>query len=169
MKANISRPFKIRPLSETDRDQVAEFIRHHWAGETVVVHGVTYHPAALPGFVAITAEEWLGLVTYHIENDQCELVTLNSLQPEQGIAAALLRQVIRRAREAGCSLLHLTTTNDNTNPLRFYQKHGFRITAIHRDAVAASRKLKPTIPSAGESGIPILDEIVLELGLDQGR
>jgi RimJ/RimL family protein N-acetyltransferase len=60
----------------------------------------------------------------------------------------------------------LITTNDNSDALKFYQKAGFRIVAVHRDAVALARRLKPEIPLVGENGIPIRDEIELELVLD---
>ena len=58
------------------------------------------------------------------------------------------------------------STNDNIDALRFYQKAGFGIVAVHRHAVTLSRRLKPEIPLAGENGIPIRDEIELELVLD---
>jgi hypothetical protein len=50
--------------------------------------------------------------------------------------------------------------------MTFYQKAGFRIVAVHRDAVALARRIKPEIPIMGENGIPIRDEIELELMLD---
>ncbi len=57
----------------------------------------------------------------------------------------------------------MITTNDNTPAIRFYQKRGFSLVAVHRNAIAESRKLKPEIPLAGVDGIPIRDEIELEL------
>jgi ribosomal protein S18 acetylase RimI-like enzyme len=56
--------------------------------------------------------------------------------------------------------------NDNLHALRFYQKRGFVLVALHRNALEASRKLKPEIPLVGIDGIPIRDEIELELVLD---
>jgi hypothetical protein len=50
--------------------------------------------------------------------------------------------------------------------LRFYQKQGFMIAALHRNAIAASRRLKPEIPEIGFDGIPIRDEIELEIIFD---
>ena len=41
--------------------------------------------------------------------------------------------------------------------------------AVHSNAVAASRLLKPTIPLVGEYGIPIRDEIELEYWLGAAR
>ena len=57
----------------------------------------------------------------------------------------------------------LITTNDNTPAVRFYQKKGFSLVAVYRNAIEASRKLKPEIPLKGIDGIPIRDEIELEL------
>ncbi len=52
------------------------------------------------------------------------------------------------------------------NALRFYQKRGFVLVAIHRDALDISRKLKPEIPLIGNDGIPLRDEIELEMILN---
>ena len=46
--------------------------------------------------------------------------------------------------------------------LRFYQRHGFDLIALNRDAVATARKLKPTIPECVD-GIALRHELVLEL------
>ncbi|HJW89835.1 MAG TPA: hypothetical protein VJ436_04255 [Anaerolineales bacterium] len=57
----------------------------------------------------------------------------------------------------------MITTNDNLSALRFYQKRGFRLVHINRDAIALSRQLKPSITQIGMHGIPITDEIELEI------
>jgi hypothetical protein len=58
----------------------------------------------------------------------------------------------------------LTTTNDNLDALRFYQRRGFRISAVRPRAVERARAtLKPEIPEVGAYGIPVRDEIDLEL------
>jgi hypothetical protein len=57
------------------------------------------------------------------------------------------------------------TTNDNFPALRFYQKRGFRIVAVHPGAVERSRVMKPSIPLWGIDSIPIRDEIELEIPL----
>ena len=73
------------------------------------------------------------------------------------------------ASEAGCRRLWVVTTNDNLGALRFYQRRGFRLAALRPGAVDASRALlKPEIPSLGNDGIPLRDEIELELSLEAG-
>jgi hypothetical protein len=57
----------------------------------------------------------------------------------------------------------LVTTNDNLDALRFYQRRGLRLVAVHAGAVDEARRLKPEIARVGEYGIPIRDEIELEL------
>ncbi len=62
----------------------------------------------------------------------------------------------------GCRRLHVVTTNDNVDALRFYQKRGFVLCELRRDAITAGRRLKPTIPWLGTYGIPLRDELELE-------
>ena len=82
-----------------------------------------------------------------------------------GIGTALLEAVKAVARQSQCRRVWLITTNDNLNALRFYQKRGFALVKIQRNAVEVARQLKP-IPLIGANGIPIRDEIELELRLE---
>ncbi len=70
---------------------------------------------------------------------------------------------------AGCVSPHwrevqlTTTTNDNVDALRFYQRRGFRLAELRPGAVDRSRQEKPQIPRVGDYGIPLHDEIDLTL------
>lgn len=153
--------FTIQPLTPTDNERVAQWTTARWGAEIVVAHGQVYTPSRLPGFAALQANEWVGLVTYNIAGQACEIVTLDSLRPNTGIGSALIEAVSRAALQNNCRRLWLITTNDNLNALRFYQKRGFSLVKIHRGAVDQARQVKP-IPLLGEDGIPIHDEIELE-------
>jgi RimJ/RimL family protein N-acetyltransferase len=77
--------------------------------------------------------------------------------------SALVETVERLAADSGCDRLWLITTNDNTDALRFYQRRGFRLAALHRGAVDDSRsRLKPDIPRIGDHGIDLRDELELD-------
>jgi GNAT superfamily N-acetyltransferase len=156
---------ELRALTERDRPRVDELVRQRWGASTVVAHGVRYRPSDLAGFFALEADEPVGLVTYAIEDDACEIVTLDSLVERKGVGTALVESVAGVARAAGCRRLWLVTTNDNLPALRFYERRGFALVAVRRDAVAEARKLKPEIPLVGHLGIPIRDELELELAL----
>ena len=155
------------PMDEDDRRWIRERTVELFNGEVVISRGVAHRPDALPGFVAWSGGARVGLTTYRVDGDACELVTVDALQQWRGIGTALTWAVERAAREAGCRRLWLITTNDNTDGLRFYQRRGFRLSALHAGAIAHSRTLKPAIPALGSYRIPIRDEIELDKGLDE--
>jgi len=155
--------FRIRSGTERDNAWVTRLLNEHWGSCEIVTRG-TIHPAdRLPAFIAESDDERVGLITYRIEGDQCEVISLNSLRESGGIGTALLDAAKHAAADAGCRRLWLITTNDNLAAIRFYQKRGWSLVAVHRGAIAESRKLKPTIPEIGIDGIPIRDEIELEI------
>ena len=156
---------EIGPVDDGDRAWVDELLARWWGSARVVSRGRVHDAAALPGFIARCDGKRAGLVTYRIEGGQCELVTLNSEQEGRGVGSALVEAVVVAAREARCTRLWLITTNDNLHALRFYQKRGWRLVAVHRDALDESRRLKPQIPLTGMEGIPLRDEIELEMRL----
>ena len=158
---------RIRPFEDADREWAAELLAREWGDVTVVSRGRLHDPTHLPGFVAEKDGAPVGLATYHIDGENCELVSINSLAPGMGIGSALLSTVKAAAHSAGCCRLWLITTNDNTPALHFYQRQGFRLAALHRDAVSASRAMKPQIPLTGLDGIPIRDELELEYLLQE--
>ncbi len=153
----------IHPLNSNDREWVSQFILEHWGSNKVVSRGVVYYPQDLPGFVAVYNSEKVGLVTYNITGASCEIVTIDSIRLSSGVGTALIEAVKDTAMKSGCRRLWLITTNDNLNALRFYQKRGFVLFALHRNALELSRTLKPGIPLIGNDGIPLRDEIELEL------
>jgi GNAT superfamily N-acetyltransferase len=154
----------VRPLGDGDREWARATLRELW-GETVVSRGRVHDASVLPGFVAEEKGERRGLLTYRVDGDDCEVVTIDAFPQGGGAGTALLEAAAAAARDAGCGRLWLTTTNDNLRALRFYQRRGFRLSALHRDALARSRQLKPSIPEVGMDGIPLRDELELELTL----
>ncbi len=154
--------YHVREVNRGDAQWVRQLMTERWGADFIVAHGRVYHCADLRGFAAASGKERAGLLTYVIEGTDCEIVSLDSLRPGIGIGSALVEAVKATAWKAGCRRLWLTTTNDNLNALRFYQKRGFRLVKIHRDAVECARRLKP-IPATSADGISIRDEIELEL------
>lgn len=93
-------PIPIRPLAPDDRDRVAHFIRERWGTEMVVAHGSVYFPHNLPGFAALEGETIVGLVTYCITGEVCEIVTLDSLRPNGGLGTARRRYMQNTVRQS---------------------------------------------------------------------
>lgn len=153
---------EIKEIGDEHREMLKERSRELFHGQYVVSKGVLHEPASLPGFVAFKGDELVGIATFNIIEDDCEIVTLDALARWQGIGTQLVWAVENEARKACCRRLWLITTNDNVDALRFYQKRGFSIFAVHVKALEKSRELKPTIPKIGNYGIALSDEIELE-------
>jgi hypothetical protein len=124
----------------------------------VVVHGEVIDASRLP---ALIAEPHRGLATYRRLGDDAELVTLGAVPAGIGTGTALIDALAARLRAEGCARLWLTMTNGNLSALQFYLRRGFRLIAVRLGAVDAARKLKPSIPTVGEAGVPVYDELDL--------
>lgn len=154
---------KIRKTNNSDLGWIRDLFINNWGGDFVVSKNKIHKPENLEGFIAEENEEKVGLVTFNIENNEIELVTINSLKPGKGIGTMLINAVIDIAKGKNSKRLWTITTNDNLNALKFYQKNNFRLVKVYPGAVEESRKIKPQIPKIGENGIPIRDEIELEI------
>ena len=75
---------RIRPVEPGDSAWVSDLVQEQWGAPLVVSRGQPHHVDRLPGFVALQGQDRVGLITYHVANRQCEIVTLNSLHPGQG-------------------------------------------------------------------------------------
>lgn len=166
--ATVAEAPRVRPVDETDRAWVAETLARRWGDTYVVSRGRRHDAASLAGMLAELGGERLGLATYRLDGNEAEVVTMDALVERHGIGTALLEAVARRARAAGCRRLWLVTTNDNLDALRFYQRRGMALVAVHRGAVEAARAAKPKIPKVGAFGIALHDEIELERDLGSG-
>jgi GNAT superfamily N-acetyltransferase len=142
---------------------VEKILAQFWGASKLVSRGKVYDGTHLPGFIAFLEDEPVGLCTYNIVEDQCEIVTLNSLRENLGIGGALIAAVTELAAQEQCRRIWLITTNDNLHALGFYRRRGFTFSQIHPNAVHESRQLKPEIPLIAQNGIPIRDELELEL------
>ena len=160
---------QIAHLSDTDKTWVRERTELLFGGTFLVSREVVHDPTELPGFIAVQDGERVGLATYHIDGDRCELVSLDALCQYMGIGTELLQAVEAAAREAGCRCVWCITTNDNLDALRFFQRRGFTVSDFRIAGMEKIRMLKPNIPAVGSYGIPIRDEIELEKPLDQGK
>jgi GNAT superfamily N-acetyltransferase len=155
----------VRDLRDDERGWLRQHLELAWGSATIVSRDREHDAAALPALVAVRGEELAGLATYRVCGAECELVTLEAFAAREGVGSALLAAVAQRARDGGASRLWLVTTNDNLDALRFYQRRGLALVAVHRGAVDRARARKPAIPLIGAHGIEIHDELELELEL----
>jgi ribosomal protein S18 acetylase RimI-like enzyme len=148
----------VRPLGEGEREWVRARIEERWGSAMVVAHGVLFDPSSLPGIVAEDEGRAVGLLTYRVEGEGCEIVTIDAFEEGEGVGTALIDAV----KALGYPRLWLVTTNDNVRAQRFYERLGFGLVAVHEGAVDRSRRVKPEIPLVSDNGTPIRDELEYE-------
>lgn len=150
-------------VQDADRADVAQFIERLWGSPVIVSAGQVYRPHEERGILERRNGRIVGLLTYRLDGNEIQALTLNSTIGGERIGTSLLLELIEMARRCGHTRVWLTTTNDNMRAIGLYQRLGFRIIAVNVGAADDARRIKPQIPEVGESGIPIHDEIVMEL------
>ena len=155
----------VRPATAADREAIFDVLTSSWGATTMVVHGTVYDALSLPALLAEQDGRIVGLLTYTDSDEGLEIVSLDAVVQHGGVGSCLLTAAVEAAKQAGARRIWLVTTNDNLDALRFYQRRGLRIVDVTPGAVDAARAVKPSIPLMGEYGIPLHDELTLELSL----
>jgi GNAT superfamily N-acetyltransferase len=154
----------VRAATSADEALIGTFLDQHGATRVARLDELV-DPRAHPALLAEDAEQQhlFGLLTYIIDDDRCEILTLHAFEQWRGVGTALIEEVERVAAAAGCRRLCLITTNDNVDGLRFYPRRGFRLARLYAGAVVRYRQSrKPGIPDFGDHGIPLRDELELD-------
>jgi len=133
----------------------------HWGEPTVVSRGRLHDLRSLPGLVAVNGH-LAGVVTYRMDGQEVEVVSLDADEPGAGAGQLLLAAIERLVVERGLRRAWLITTNDNTSAIEFYQSLGWQHVETYEGALRMARSVKPSIPDVGENGVAIEDELEFE-------
>ena len=156
--------FTIRTSTKKDFEWMKGIYIQYWGGDIIVSRGkIQKIDDFTGGFIAEISNIKKGLIFYTISSPELEITGLVSLKEKIGLGSALVMKVIDLAKKQDIKRICLVTTNDNLNALGFWQKRGFQLARLYPNAMENRRKLKPTIPLIGENGIPLRDEIELEM------
>ncbi|WP_337099138.1 GNAT family N-acetyltransferase [Paenibacillus sp. YIM B09110] len=152
----------LAPMSEIDREWLKEqWVQ--WGDETMITKGKQHHIQGMDAFIAWDDDVQVGEAAYRLDIYDCELMSMNATVQGIGVGSKLLSTVEQMVKQSGRNRIWLITSNDNVDALRFFQRCGYRITAVYPGSIDEARKmLKPTIPKVGYYDIPIRDEIELE-------
>ncbi|MEY2476522.1 MAG: hypothetical protein QOG87_1837 [Actinomycetota bacterium] len=154
----------VRPLDRvTDGAWLDTHLDEVWGGPFQARRGELFDARELPGLVAERDGELVGVLCYRDGGDRSwELALISAVLGRSGVGSTLVAALVDRV--GGSSRIWVVTTNDNVDALRFYQRRGFRLQVVRPGAVDdARRSLKPEIPRVGHYGIPLRDELELEL------
>jgi ribosomal protein S18 acetylase RimI-like enzyme len=159
----------VRPLGPGEEAAAAALLDEVMSGRHQARLGETHDVLALPGVGAWDGPRLVGMATWAPPDPagRAELAAVAVVGDHRGrgFGGALVEAAATAARRAGATVQWLVTTNDNLDALRLYQRHGYRLAALHPGSVDDARRRKPSIPTAGAYGIPRRDELVLERAL----
>jgi GNAT superfamily N-acetyltransferase len=96
---------------------------------------------------------------------EIELAILAVAEEHQGrgIGTALVERAIAEAREQGLRTMRVGTSSADISNLRFYQRRGFRMLRIERDAFTPADGYPDGITT---DGMPLRDRVWLSLALE---
>ncbi|MBQ1011395.1 GNAT family N-acetyltransferase [Micromonospora sp. M51] len=155
----------VRKAVAEDAPFVDEALTDAFGSTMMAVHDELVDATGDAAAVAERCGNPVGVITYRHDGAQTwEILSLAATEPGIGAGSALLDWLRAEAIRQRVTRLWLVTSNENLAALRFYQRRGFDLVRVERDAVTRARRLKPSIPLE-DDGIPIRHELVLELCL----
>jgi ribosomal protein S18 acetylase RimI-like enzyme len=156
--------FIVRDAGPQDHGRLKELALHFWGETEVECFEGLYDVVQLSTFVAEVEGELAGFLSYSVENERMNLVMLNVLPEYQGrgVGRALLEAAVELARGDGLERVVVATSNDDLPALGLYQRRGFVISEVVPGRILEHHGGE----EVGFAGIPIRDEIRLELSLD---
>ena len=156
------------PMAQDEHTWLRNLWQAEWGGASMVSHGDAYHLSELLSLVARRGQQLVGAATYRMDEDSCELMSINAVESGIGVGTELLTAIERETIAAGKERVWLITSNDNLDAMRFYQRRGYLMVGVHVGAVDDARRIKPTIPLIGHHGIEIHDEVELSKTVTPG-
>jgi ribosomal protein S18 acetylase RimI-like enzyme len=153
-------PVLVREASPADRAKALELLKRDFGPAQLVAYGEAISLDAAPALVAETENEIAGALAWRHFDGALHILALatDPMWQRAGVGGHLVAEAELLARRQAQPRVIVTITNDNLPALYFYQRRGYRISAILRDSVAAHARDQEAV---GFAGIPILDEIQL--------
>jgi GNAT superfamily N-acetyltransferase len=153
-------PVLVREATENDRAAVQALIERDFGRTRIVAFDEVIDVAGLPALVSVMHGELSGALVYRLLNDALHVVALATDPGWQrsGVGGHLIAEAELLARRLNLPRVVVATTNDNLPALYFYQRRGYRLTALVPNSVLAHTGQV----CAGFAGIPVQDEVRLE-------
>jgi ribosomal protein S18 acetylase RimI-like enzyme len=150
----------VREGSPADREKALELFRRDFGPAQLVSYGEAISLENAAALVAETDGEIAGALAWRPFDGALHILALatDPMWQRAGVGGHLVAEAELLARRQNWPRVIVTITNDNLPALYFYQRRGYRVSAILRDSIAAHTR---DAKAVGFAGIPILDEIQL--------
>ncbi len=155
---------EIRTATDADWEWILEE-SEPIGGSRVVSLGVLYSLRDHVAIVAIQEDQRVGFAVYRLALPNVELLGLRAVNQWVGIGTSLMGELEKLVSNLQGEFIYLCTTNDNLSAIKFYQRRGYHLKAVHPEEfrnVLEIKGLDPDTKVVGQDGITIRDEIVLE-------
>jgi ribosomal protein S18 acetylase RimI-like enzyme len=156
-------PFTFRVVE--DHATVSEQLVAVFSVDHMMIMGKPYPISELTVLGAYLDDELVGMGLWTMKGNLALLAAVVSLTRRQGVARALLDEIVARAKAQKARRLRSVTTNDNVDALKFYQLYGFKLTTLFVNALDMLRVLHPSLSLIGMNGIARRDVLELEMDL----
>jgi ribosomal protein S18 acetylase RimI-like enzyme len=153
-------PVLVRQALDGDRPRIQELFLSDFGHLTVVAFGEVMHADQEAALVAEMKDDVAGALAHRRLDSAFHIVALatDPMWQRSGVGGYLLAEAELLARREGYDRVVTSTSNDNLPSLYFFQRHGFRITAVNPDAFARHLNVAN---APGFAGIYIRDEVQL--------
>jgi GNAT superfamily N-acetyltransferase len=153
-------PVMVREATDDDRPGARELFERDFGSTRIVAFGQVMNIDEMPALVAVMSNGPEGALAYRLLGDALHIVALatDPMWQRAGVGGYLVAEAELIARRLNLSRVVVTTTNDNLPALYFYQRRGYRLTALVPNSVT----LHTEQIHDGFAGIPVRDELRLE-------
>lgn len=154
-------PVLVREATPDDRAKAMDLFHRDFGHMQMVAFGEAISlDMATGALVAETEHEIAGALAWRPFDGALHILALatDPVWQRAGVGGHLVAEAELLARRQGQPRVIITVTNDNLPALYFYQRRGYRMSAILRDSVSAHTR---DAIAVGFAGIPVLDEIQL--------
>lgn len=145
---------------------LSRFLQKRWGTDVLAMGGRVYKLTDVEAMGAYDEDdELVGVAIFAMKPTALFLLSLDALRPNQGVASRMIEALVAEGRRRGAKRLRVMTTNVNYEGMRFYQRRGFRMTALYPGALDALRAFAPTLKTPGADGVAARDILELEIDL----
>jgi ribosomal protein S18 acetylase RimI-like enzyme len=154
-------PVLTREATAPEQGAALELFRRDFGRTSIASFGEVIPLSETSTIVAEMQGDVSGALAWRPRENALQIVALATepMWQRSGVGGHLVAEAEVVARRTGATRVVLATTNDNLPALYFYQRRGYRITDVVRDAWRDHAEL--TI-GVGFASIPVLDELRLE-------
>jgi hypothetical protein len=94
------------------RNRVIKLFSELWGSTKMAISSGCYDIKNLKGFIAVQSNKILGIITYVSRKNEIEVISLDSLNENQGIGSKLLIEIEQKCIQESKNKIKIITTED---------------------------------------------------------